>query len=285
MTTARATQPAQAVATENWTVQGRAGAIPVREYRPAAERPSALPFVWIHGGGFISGNLDQKESDALARSIAAGGRRVLTVDYRLVPAWPFVGKFKLKPSENRYPAAREDVEDAVLDFTSRAPGGFTVGGASAGACLAATASMRFRDGGLQLPSALVLAYGTLHAELPPSPPALREHLRGTNRLQPFTPRFTRNMHLNYAGSEENLREAFPGGGDLHDLPPTLILDADHDTLRASGEAFATELAAAGVEVTSGYIPGTRHGFLNRPKTDAYAEGVRRITTFLNRLDG
>lgn len=39
--------------------------------------------------------------------------------------------------------------------------------------------------------------------------------------------------------------AFPGGHDLSGMPPTLVLDADRDSLRASGERFATELPTVG----------------------------------------
>jgi acetyl esterase len=272
---------------ENRVTTGRNGPIPVREYLPVNERPGALPFVWLHGGGFVSGGLDQKESDRVARSIASAGRRVLAVDYRLIPWWPLVGKFRLKPSENRHPVPLQDAEDAITDYASRTAGPLLVGGASAGAALAASATMRMRDAGMPLPRATVLAYGTFHAELPPIPPHLAQRLRGRYRWQFFTPKNTHKMHLNYAGSEEQLAlpGTFPGGGDLHGLPPTLLLDADGDTLRASGEAFAAELTAAGVTATHRVIPDTGHGYLNKPGTRGFVEGTRRITEFLSRFDG
>jgi acetyl esterase/lipase len=88
------------------------------------------------------------------------------------------------------------------------------------------------------------------------------------------------MNRNYAGSPEALREAFPGGGELAGLPPTLVLDADRDSLAASGEAFAAELAAAGVEVEHRIVPGTRHGFLNRPERPPFRLGIDAVTGWL-----
>ena len=74
--------------------------------------------------------------------------------------------------------------------------------------------------------------------------------------------------------------AFPGGHDLHGMPPTLVLDADRDSLRASGERFAAELAAAGSQVGYEVVPDARHGFLNRPTTTPFADGIARILRWL-----
>ena len=49
-----------------------------------------------------------------------------------------------------------------------------------------------------------------------------------------------------------------------------MLDADHDPLRASGEAFARELEDAGIVAERHVEPGAWHGFLSRPGTRAFA---------------
>ena len=74
--------------------------------------------------------------------------------------------------------------------------------------------------------------------------------------------------------------AFPGGHDLTGLPDTLMLDADRDSLRASGGAFAEELRRAGVPLRYEVVPETPHGFLNRPGTPGYDAGVRIMTDWL-----
>ncbi|WP_083887711.1 alpha/beta hydrolase fold domain-containing protein [Nocardia asiatica] len=77
------------------------------------------------------------------------------------------------------------------------------------------------------------------------------------------------MNRNYVGDEDLLNSgAFPGGRDVSGLPPALMLDADHDTLRASGERFAAELAA-GVPVSYTVVPHSWHGYLDRAQLNGF----------------
>ncbi|MBP2266366.1 acetyl esterase/lipase [Pseudarthrobacter sp. PvP004] len=75
--------------------------------------------------------------------------------------------------------------------------------------------------------------------------------------------------------------AFPGGADLSKFPDSLILNAEFDSLRASGDAFAPELRAHHVPVESEYVAGARHGFLNKPGTEAMSTGLDRIAVWLH----
>jgi len=264
-------------------VEGRGGAIAVRDYLPARVT-AASAFLWVHGGGFTSGGLDQKESDAPARALASVGRRVRTVDYRLAPRVSLWGELRLDPHPNRFPAAHHDVFDVLTDLRSDFDGPVSLGGASAGANIAAGVAMALRDAGAPAPRSLVLTYGTFHAELPERPDVEAE-LRGPLVKWAFNPKMTRRMNLNYVGDESLMRPgyAFPGGADLRDLPPTLIVNSRNDRLRRSGDAFADELRAAGVEVRREVIAST-HAFLNTPKTAGYAEGIGYITEWLDRHD-
>jgi acetyl esterase/lipase len=91
------------------------------------------------------------------------------------------------------------------------------------------------------------------------------------------------MNWNYAGSKESMEEAtaFPGGHDLAGMPPTLAIDADRDSLRASGQAFVMELQEAGVLVDYHVVPGSTHGFLDRPGTPGFEAGIDLISTRLS----
>jgi acetyl esterase len=49
--------------------------------------------------------------------------------------------------------------------------------------------------------------------------------------------------------------------DLRDLPPTLLVTAEHDPLRDEGDVFAAALSRAGNEVRHRCEPGLVHGFI------------------------
>ena len=69
------------------------------------------------------------------------------------------------------------------------------------------------------------------------------------------------------------------------LPPTVIVNADADELRASGQEFAEQLRSASVPVTDYIEPGTVHGYLNRPEETAQsrADAAASIERFVTEL--
>ncbi|MET9992740.1 alpha/beta hydrolase [Streptomyces mutabilis] len=258
------------------SVPGRHGAIPVRRYRPGG--PPVGTLVWLHGGAFSHGGLDQRESHAVGAALVRHGVEVVAVDYRRVPRWnPWRDPRPGRLPGVRFPVPLDDVVDA-FGAVSRERGPVLLGGASAGACLAAAAALRMEAEENALPAGLVLAYGTFHAALPPVSAELRGRLRGRHGLAQFRPDTVRRMNHNYAGSAEAmaLPFAFPGGHRLPPLPPTLMVDADRDVLRASGEAFAGELAASGTVVTHRVVQEAPHGFLDRPHRPHFATGIALI---------
>ena len=104
-----------------------------------ADAATARPtpgLVWAHGGGFAAGDLDMPEADWVARSLAARGVTVVSVDYRLVG------------DGCRYPAPSDDVLAAWRWTLAHAeelgvdPDRLAIGGASAGANLVAGAVLR-----------------------------------------------------------------------------------------------------------------------------------------------
>jgi acetyl esterase len=81
-------EPAEAppaVHTCGESAPGPHGPVPVRIYTPSREVPAGSPgLVWLHGGGFIGGDLDMREADWTSREVcAAAGAVVVSVDYRL----------------------------------------------------------------------------------------------------------------------------------------------------------------------------------------------------------
>jgi len=279
--------PGVAVATTTNTIAGPHGPIPVRRYSPA-QPASVVPVVWLHGGAFVKGGLDLPETHDVALALADAGFTVITVDYRLTT---FLTRRRPSPESNtagrsrvHYPVPVDDVVAVLTRVSEEFPAGVILGGASAGACLAAAATLRLAADGAPAPRGVFLAYGIFHAALPTRTPELVSRLRGRRRFTHIPP-LLNLVNLYYAGSRAALAEphAFPGGHELTGFPRTLLLDADHDSMRASGGRFAEELAAAGVGVEYHVIPGTDHAFLNRPDGPGFAAGLRLIVEWAGRL--
>lgn len=99
----------------------------------------------------------------------------------------------------------------------------------------------------------------------------------------FRPGTVERMNRNYAGSAEAMTNpyAFPGGHDLSGLPPVFQLDCDRDSLRASGDCFAAELAAAHVPVDRLVVTDSTHGVLNRPASPLFSRAIDAISTWIH----
>ena len=249
---------------------GPHGPVPVRIYTPSEHLPAGAPcLVWLHGGGFIGGDLDMHEADWTAREVcAAAGSVVVSVDYRLA-----VGGVC-------YPVPHDDTVAAVTWVRDRAedlgvdPARITIGGASAGGNLTAGAVVKLRDRDGWVPAALALVYPVLHARVPSPLPSLAAVLAELPPVFHTPPGEERPLTENYLGGPLSSADgyAFAANAILDRLCPTLVLNAEYDNLRPSGEAFTAALALAGVDVLQLTVRGMLHGFLNLP---AEVEPVRR----------
>ena len=260
-------------------------AVPVRQYEPV--QPDGTPvepwaeLVWAHGGSFRHGGLDMAESHWVAWQFAAAGMRVFAVDYALAS------------DTVKAPAPANDVT-AVARWAAEREAGSTaplmIGGASAGAHLATLAALELSGPGVEaavgpaahrLPAALLLEYPTLHRTQLAAPEisALTSEL--APRLQ-FDRTRIAEMYDYYLGgaaaavvSRDGLVAGELAAERLSQLPPVIMVNAEADDLRASGEQFAGQLSVAGVSVTAHTEPGTTHGYLNRGETPADAAAASR----------
>ena len=234
------------VPTEDRTIPGPAGAIPVRTYRPTADGP--LPVVvFFHGGGWVIGDLETH--DAICHRLAAGvPALVVSVDYRLAPEHPF-------------PAAVEDVDAAtrwVADHAAELggdPARLAVAGDSAGGNLAAVAARHARDDGPAIAFQLLVYPGT---DMTRSLPSHQEN--GTGYLLD-SDAITYFLGCYLGDTDPRDPDASPlFAPDLSGLPPALVVTAEFDPLRDEGEAYADRLREAGVDVTTSRYDGMIHGF-------------------------
>ncbi len=230
---------------------GPAGPLAARLYVPhGAAEPGPL-LVYYHGGGWVIGDLETH--DAPCRFLAANsGVRVLAIDYRLAPEHPF-------------PAAAEDAHAAYAWVAANAaelgadPARIAVGGDSAGANLAAVASLLARDAGLPVPAMQLLIYPVTVAdeELP------SRHICGDGFLltRPDMDFFEDN-YLPAGADRSDPRISILRADDLGGLPPAYLAIAGFDPLRDEGVAFARRLEEAGVPVSLRLHPGLVHTFAN-----------------------
>nr|WP_218860984.1 alpha/beta hydrolase [Petropleomorpha daqingensis] len=249
------------VPTRDDAAPGPHGPVPVRIYEPSVDGGSRPCLVWAHGGGFVGGDLDMREADWTAREVCSrAGAVVVSVDYRLAV------------DGVHYPVPHDDVVAAVAWTRDNAaalgidPVRISIGGASAGGNLTAGAALRLRDRDGWAPAALLLAYPALHAAVPAPSSALVAKLAELPPL--FRPQAGAGHPLseNYLGGPLSTADgyAFPANAVLEGLGPTVVINAEYDDLRASGEAFTAALALAGVDVRQVTVPGLLHGFLNQP---------------------
>lgn len=243
--------PAQDVASlRDITIDGPAGALALRIYRGAGTAPDdALPaLVFLHGGGFVIGNLDSH--DRLCRRIAnQAGICVVAVDYRLAPEHPF-------------PAALDDAL-AALKWVAASHGELriarerlAIGGDSAGGNLAAVLALMGRDGSAPRTMFQALLYPVL--DLVCDSPSY-------GRVTSGVPLTAATMHwfidhyvpegMDRAGWKLSpLRAASLAG-----LPPALVVTVANDPLCDEGRAYARRLEEEGGRVIELHLSDQLHG--------------------------
>jgi acetyl esterase len=212
-------------------------AVRIRLYRDAPATPRPL-LLWLHGGGFVGGSLDDVDV-ACAGLARRTGLTVLSLDYRLAPEHPF-------------PAALHDTDDALawLAEHGEAFGGdgrVVAGGQSSGANLVAAACLMARDRGRPLVARQVLCYPWL--DLAADPVDGRDE-------------WYRSQYL--AGQAVTPLAAPLTAPDLSGLPPALVLGAGLDPLVDDARRYARRLEDAGVAVSYLEYGDTPHAFLNFP---------------------
>jgi acetyl esterase len=215
------------------------GPVPMRVYRPAGDSPLAT-LMFIHGGGFVIGDLEAY--DAQCRALCSGvGAVVVSIDYRLAPEHPF-------------PAGVEDALTALDWVLENEAGPYVIGGDSAGGNLS-TVTAQAHPGDL---AAQLLIYPV--TDFSTERPSLDENGEGLLLTRDDMEWF----HDHYLGDDESLladpRVSPALAEDLSGLPPTLIYTAEFDPLRDDGDAYAEALKAAGVEVIHRRFDGLVHGF-------------------------
>ena len=240
-------------------IEGPDGAMPARLFDPREDRAAGPVVLFLHGGGFVLGDVDTHAPLAaeIARTLDLP---VVSLDYRLAP-------------EHVWPAAPDDCE-AAARWLAEQPGttGLVLMGDSAGGTLATVTAMTLRDRPAAVP---VLAQGLLYpaSDMGRAHPSLRDFADGHFLTRAILDWFV----ACYAADLQHVRAA-PMRGDLSAMPPAVIVTAECDPIRDQGRAYAAALVRAGVAVSFREARGTIHGFATLRK--AIPSGVADLTGFL-----
>lgn len=232
------------------TIDGPAGRLRVRLYRPASAVARLLPAIlYFHGGGWVMGSLEGY--DPVFRYLCArSGCAVVAVDYRLAP-------------EHKFPAAIDDAVAAYRWLAREAtglgidPARIVIAGDSAGGNVAAVAARLLRDE--ERPPCLqwLIFPNTDLSFDTGSYRSLGEGFLLTRSAMEWF----RGHYLNDRAEIDDPRVSPLKANDFAGLPPALIYTAGFDPLRDEGHAYADRLTAAGVKTIHNEFDSLIHGFV------------------------
>jgi acetyl esterase/lipase len=248
-----ATPDSPDVAKHDYLAPGPAGApdVPVRAYWPL-HREGVLPCLfWIHGGGYMVGDI--AADDRYCQTMALAVNCVVTsIKYRLAPEHPF-------------PAPLEDCYAALTWTAAHAaelgidPDRIAIGGGSAGGGLAAGLALAARDRGEVRPAFQYLIFPMLDdRNVTPSSYAITDA-----RL------WNREANLvgwrSYLGCEPGGPDVSPYAAaaratDLSNLPPAYLVVGSLDLFLDENIEYAQRLLQAGVTCELHVYPGVTHGW-------------------------
>ncbi len=218
--------PPRSVAVEPIRVDG----VPSEWVQPR-KTPAARVFLYLHGGGYTICS-PATHRGLTGRLALACRARLLVIDYRLAPEYP-------------YPAALEDALSAYHWLISQGipPETIVIGGDSAGGGLTLATAVSLRDRGEPLPAALVLLSPwtdlTFSGETIHSRAKVDPVFRGGGGSS-FAPA--------YANGQDPANPLIsPVFADLHGLPPTLIHVGDDEILLSDSTRIHARLQAAGAD--------------------------------------
>ncbi|MEO6777203.1 MAG: alpha/beta hydrolase [Kofleriaceae bacterium] len=259
--------PVAVAATRDLEVDG----LRARHY---ANAPGAPLVVFLHGGGFVFGDLETH--DRLCRMLCKhAGVHVLAIEYRLAPEFPFPAG--VEDADRAWRWARVHASELGAD-----PERIAIAGDSAGGNLAAGVAQTFASTS-DAPVGQLLIYPAVDYEgAYPSKELFAEGFFLTRAASAWF----REQYVETAGvhdpSDVRLRPS--AATALANQPPAIVVTAGFDPLRDEGEAYAAALARHGSSVVVRRFAGLIHGFANMTGISRSAnEAVVEIAGMLRML--
>lgn len=247
---------------------GPAGDIPLRLYDARETRDPSPCVLFIHGGGFVIGDIEVYHS--LCTEIAHRlDLPVVSVEYRLAPEHPF-------------PAAPDDCEAAARWIASspeelgRKVSGLVITGDSAGGNLTIVTTNQLANEPADVPVIVQAPIYPVASDVSKHR-SLKDFAEGFLLTAASMAWFTDQ----YGGNPEDPRHT-PMVGDCSNTPPTVVCTAGLDPLRDSGREYAAHLIQQGTEVVYLEFPGIIHGFTTLRK--AMPSGQKDLDSFLDAVE-
>lgn len=255
--------PPAGVATENIQIDGAAGPVAARIYRPAGA-PGPLPMiVYYHGGGWVLATVDTY--DASARALAREAQAiVVSVEYRKAP-------------EAKFPAQHDDALAAYAWAVANAKrvggnGAIALAGESAGGNLAVATAVAARAAKLPKPAHILAIYPIAGSDLnTPSYQANANAMPLNRAAMAWFLHHTTRGPADATDPRINLLAA-----DLRDLPAITIIQAEIDPLTSEGEALAARVRSAEGAVLVRKYAGVTHEFFGADAVIAKAAEAQRF---------
>ena len=250
--------------------------IPVRIFMPPEQTGPEL-LVFFHGGGWVSGNIDSyiKPCGNLANYT---GRRVVSVDYRLAPEFPFPHAVN-----DAYHAVKEIFTHCEILGVDR--NDVVLIGDSAGGNLAAAVSLMARDRGEFKIDRQILIYPALYNDHTENSPFESVRANGYDYL--LTSKKICDYMALYIQDKKYLNDPYFApllAENLSDQPRTLIITAEFDPLRDEGEEYGRRLRADSGEVKIYRMMNGLHGFFSLPARFSHVKKYYKlIRSFLEEV--
>jgi acetyl esterase len=237
---------------ENLSIPGPGGEMAARLYVSlGAPQPPQPLLVYFHGGGWVIGGLDTH--DGVCRFLADhGGCRVLSVDYRLAPEFPF--PLPVEDAVAAFAWAHEHAAELGGD-----PERMAVGGDSAGGNLSTALCLQNRDAGNPQPAMQLLLYPVTDAV---GGQQSRDTFAEGFLLTRADMEWFENHYIPDRIDDDEPRASMMRAADVSGLPPAYVATSGFDPLRDEGEIYAARMREAGVRVVLQRHSTQIHGFAN-----------------------
>jgi acetyl esterase/lipase len=243
----------EGVSQEDRFAPGTQGGPPVRVriYRADDQSSKLAALYWIHGGGYVMGDIDMDDR-LMKQMVKRIGCVAASVDYRLAPEHPFP-----TPVEDCYTGLKWLFAHA--DELGVEPARIAIGGPSGGGGLTAGLGLLARDRKeVQVAYQLLIypmiddrnATAAAHAITDP-----RVWNRESNRLG-----WKAYLGRDGGGADVSPYAAATRATDLSNLPPTYISVGTLDLFVDENIDYAQRLIQAGVPTELHVYPGAFHGF-------------------------